>query len=48
MKYEIKNGSLKIVNVGFARFVFKMSVLLKRISIEGKERNSSKHKFVVL
>ena len=40
-KMQIKNGSLKIVYVNFARFIFKMSVLLKRISIERRERKIS-------
>ena len=30
-----------MVHVGFSRFMFKMSVLFKRISIEGKERKIS-------
>ena len=40
-KIQIKNGSLKIVPVGFARFMFKMSVLFKIISIEEKEQKIS-------
>ena len=40
-KIQIKNGSLKIVPVGFARFMFKMSVLFKIISIEEKEQKVS-------
>ena len=36
-----KKGNQKIVHVGFARFMFKMSVLFKRIYIEGKERKIS-------
>ena len=40
-KMQIKNGSLKIVHVRFTRFMFKMSVLFKSISIEGKERKLS-------
>ena len=40
-KLQIKNGSLKAVHVGFARFMFKMSVLFKGISTEGKERKIS-------
>ena len=36
-----KNGSQKIVYVGFARFMFKMLVLFKSVSIEGKERKLS-------
>ena len=40
-KKKKKNGSLKIVDVGFVRFMFKMSVLFESISIEGKERKLS-------
>ena len=40
-KMQKKNGSLKIVHVGFGRFMFKMSVLFKSISIEGKEQKLS-------
>ena len=40
-KIQIKNGSLKIVPVGFARFMLKMSVLFKIISIEEKEQKIS-------
>ena len=29
---QIKNGSLKIAHVAFARFMFKMSVLFKSLS----------------
>ena len=36
-KMQIKNGSLKVVHVDFARFLFKMSVLFKSISIGRKE-----------
>ena len=32
LKMQIKNGSLKIAHVAFARFMFKMSVLLKSYS----------------
>ena len=36
-KKQMKIGSLKIIHVSFARFMFKMSVLFKSIFIEGKE-----------
>ena len=34
---QIKNGVLKNVHVGFARFMFKMSVLFNSISTEENE-----------
>ena len=43
-KMQIKNGNLKIVHVAFARFIFKMSVLLKKTSIEEKERKISRER----
>ena len=40
-KMQIKNGNLKIAHVSFARYMFKMSVLFKEISIKRKERKIS-------
>ena len=40
-KIKKKNGSLKIFHVDFARFMFKMLVLFKSISLEGKQRKTS-------
>ena len=40
-KTQIKNWNLKMLHAGFARFMFKMSVLFKTISIEGKKQNIS-------
>ena len=41
LKCKLKNGSLEIAHVGFARFMFKMSVLFKSIFIEGKQQKLS-------
>ena len=40
-KCKQKNGSLKIVHVGSARFMLKMWVLFNRIPVEGKEQKIS-------
>ena len=49
-KMQIKNWKPKIVHVRFAKFTFKMTVLFKSISIEGKERKLSCeiYKFMIL
>ena len=41
LKMQIKNGSLEIVHVDFAKFMFKMLVFFQSISIEPKERKLS-------
>ena len=42
LKRELKNGRLKIAHVGFARLIFKISVLFRKISSEGKEQKISR------